>query len=491
VKNKAQAGIQAPAPAGLAKPARLAKPAGLAVRLAAAKLLAAVIEKKTSLNGLTDDKGGHPAYLALEPRDRALLRALIMAALRHRGALEARLNALLQKPLPVGARALRHILHIGAAQILYLDVPNHAAIDLAVESAKRSPQTSRFAPLVNAVLRHLTRRLAKAGNAETAEADAGAAAENAPVWFSRQLTADYGAAKAAAIIAGQSALAPLDLTVKADAAQWAERLGGQVLPFGSVRLGANTAAVSELPGYEQGAWWVQNAAAALPARLLGDLRGRRVADLCAAPGGKTAQLAAAGAQVLAVDMSASRLARLRQNMARLGLEVETAQGDLRALPQSAGFKPFDAVLLDAPCSSTGTIRRHPDILWTKEPQDIANLARLQAELLAASLNWVKSGGVIMFCNCSLFKQEGEQLMADFLAEHKSQTRLLPFTAAEMQSLLQPEAGAAEAAAAGALTDKDGFLRATPADMGEAGDSSGGSDNVGGLDGFFAARLQKL
>jgi len=468
-------------------------PAGLVLRQAAAKLLAAVIDKKTSLNGLLDNAGGHPSYLDFDGRDRALLRAILHTALRHRGQIAAKLDALLRDPLPAGARSLEHILHISAAQILYMDAPNHAALDLAVESAKRNPQTKRFAGLVNAVLRNLIRAEAASGphggacDVKNASGSAGGNKDFVPQWFWQMLKTDYGAAKAAAIIEAQICPPPLDITVKSDPQIWAEKLGGRVLLFGDIRLAAGKEAISEMPGFASGAWWVQNAAASLPARLMGDLRGKRIADLCAAPGGKTAQLALAGAEVTAVDMSSSRLRRLRENMARLKLKVQTWQGDLRQMAKSAGFAPFDAVLLDGPCSSTGTARRHPDILWTKTASDIVGLAELQADLLAASLALVKSGGVILFCNCSLAKCEGEDLIAEFLERHKDKARLLPFTKAEMRGLLVPNAADDETAVtmAESLRSEEGFLRTTPADLPDA------DRHMSGLDGFFAARLEKL
>lgn len=474
------------------KPTKQAAPAGLALRQAAAKLLAAVVDKKNSLDGLLDKTGGAKPYLALAERDQALLRAMLLTALRRRGALAARLAGLLQKPLPSGARALEHILHIGAAQILYLDIPNHAAIDLAVESAKRNPQTARFAALVNAVLRRLARQEEAGAAAPKAE---NAADASAPPWFWQMLAADYGAEKAALIIKAQALPPPLDITVKENPLKWAERLQAELTPFGNLRLSGEKIAVPELPGFAEGAWWVQNSAASLPARLLGAVKGLRVADLCAAPGGKTAQLAAAGAEVTAVDISAVRLRRLQDNLRRLGLKAEIWQGDLRKLSMQAGwpaaaakeeapagFRPFDAALLDAPCSSTGTARRHPDIVWTKTAADVAALARLQADLLAASLGLVKSGGIILFCNCSLAKAEGEDLPAAFLAAHQSEVKALPFAAAEIEALLCGAAARDKTlrAQAARLITEQGFLRTTPAEA-----------LFPGMDGFFAARLQKL
>ncbi|MDX8516272.1 RsmB/NOP family class I SAM-dependent RNA methyltransferase [Mesorhizobium captivum] len=435
--------------------------AGLAVRKAAARLLAAVVDARTPLDGLTDNEHGHPQYKTLDARDRALVRAILVTALRHRMTIAGLLAKRLEKPLPANATALSHILHVAAAQILFLDIPDSAAVDLAVTHAKSDPRTLRFSGLVNGVLRSL----ARAKDAELAPALA--ATNEAPQWFSERLIAAYGADKARAILAAHRYEAPVDFTVKSDPAVWAEKLGGIVLPTGSVRVEKLQAGVTDLPGFAEGAWWVQDAAAALPARLFGDIKGLRVADLCAAPGGKTAQLILAGANVTAVDTSKNRLARLAQNLDRLGLSAELVQTDL------LDYRPeklFDAVLLDAPCSSTGTVRRHPDVPWTKTMADVEKLAALQRRLLAHAVRLVKPGGRIVFSNCSLDPIEGEELYRAFLAE-TSGVAADPIQAGEFAGLdpfLTPE----------------GTLRTTPADL------ALGSPGISGLDGFFAARMRR-
>ncbi|TIL71724.1 MAG: MFS transporter, partial [Mesorhizobium sp.] len=317
------------------------------------------------------------------------------------------LSRRLEKPLPQNATALSHILHVAAAQILFLDIPDSAAVDLAVTHAKSDPRTLRFSGLVNGVLR----TLARAKDAELAPALI--ATEEAPAWFSGRLRAAYGVDKAKEILAAHRHEAPVDFSVKSDPALWTERLGGIVLPTGTIRVERLSASVPELPGFAEGAWWVQDAAAALPARLFGDIKGLRVADLCAAPGGKTAQLILAGARVTAVDTSKNRLTRLAQNLERLGLTAELVQTDL------LDYRPaelFDAVLLDAPCSSTGTVRRHPDVPWTKTMADVEKLAALQRKLLARAVGLTRPGGRIVFSNCSLDPLEGEELYRAFLAE---------------------------------------------------------------------------
>lgn len=436
--------------------------AGLAARKAAARLLAAVIDAKTPLDGLTDHENGHPQYKVLDLRDRGLVRAILVTALRYRMTIAGLLARRLEKPLPPNATALSHILHVAAAQILFLDIPDSAAVDLAVTHAKSDPRTQRFSGLVNGVLRTLVR--AK----ETELPAALAATDEAPKWFSDRLKAAYGAEMTRQILAAHRVEAPVDFTVKADPELWAEKLGGIVLPTGTVRVEKLNASVTELPGFSEGAWWVQDAAASFPARLFGDVKGLRVADLCAAPGGKTAQLILAGAKVTAVDTSKNRLARLTQNLERLALSAEIVQADLLKYQPA---ELFDAVLLDAPCSSTGTVRRHPDVPWTKTAADVEKLADLQAKLLARAVTLVKPGGRIVFSNCSLDPIEGEDLYRVFLAGNKTvaDDPLLPGEIAGIAAFLTPQ----------------GTLRTTPADLDR------GSPGVSGLDGFFAARMRRL
>ncbi|WP_246730161.1 RsmB/NOP family class I SAM-dependent RNA methyltransferase [Nitratireductor mangrovi] len=434
---------------------------GLAARKAAARLLAAVIEAKTALDGLTDNEHGHPQFRTLDPRDRSLVRAILASALRHRVSIESLIESRLDRPLPARAGMLSHILHVAAAQILFLDVPDSAAVNLAVAHAGEDPRTRRFAGLVNAVLRELARRK------ERSLPKVLATTLDAPAWLLERLSQAYGADKAAAIVAMHRAEASLDFTVKSDPPGWAERLGGRVLPTGSVRVARIAGAITELPGYGDGEWWVQDAASALPTRLLGNVAGRRVADLCAAPGGKTAQLAAAGASVTAIDSSKNRLKRLAANLDRLKLDAEIVHADLAAWTPET---PFDAVLLDAPCSSTGTIRRHPDVAWTKSPEDIEKLAAVQRRLLEAAVKLVRPGGLLVFSNCSLDPAEGETLVANFLADHAEVER----------APVAPD----EIAGIDGLLDANGDLRTTPAGW------PAEDPREAGLDGFFAARLRR-
>ncbi len=400
---------------GKKKPTRKHKPAaegsapapvkpGLPTRAAAAKILAAVADKKLPLDGALDHEHGNPAYKALGESDRALVRAILNTTLRHLPRIDAAIASLLETPLPEGARALHHVLAVGAAQILYLDVPDHSAVDLAVEQANQDPRNRRFAKLVNAILRRLSREKERILG-EIADIPP------MPMWFIERMAKAYGKERALAISESQLEPAAIDLSVKSDAAGWAKRLNGAVIPTGGVRLSAFEGSIPSLDGFEEGEWWVQDAAASIPAKLFGDLTGKRVADLCAAPGGKTAQLILAGGRVTAIDQSENRLKRLRSNLERLGLEAETIAVDLTKFEPS---ERFDAILLDAPCSSTGTTRRHPDVLWTKGAGDIAKLATLQERLLRHAVTLLNPGGVLVFSNCSLDPQEGEEVVAVWL-----------------------------------------------------------------------------
>ncbi|HET9537715.1 MAG TPA: RsmB/NOP family class I SAM-dependent RNA methyltransferase [Mesorhizobium sp.] len=434
---------------------------GLAARMAAAKILAAVVDAKTPLDGLTDHDHGHPQFRALSQRDRALVRAILVTALRFRVTIGKLIDRRLERPLPSNAHALAHLLHVAAAQILFLDIPDSAAVDLAVTHAKSDPRTKRFAGLVNAVLRGIAR------GKDTQLSKMLASTDDAPGWFIERLQAGYGEERARAILAAHRTEAPVDFTVKMDPDKWANELGGIALPTGTVRVERLAASVADLPGYEEGAWWVQDAAASLPARLLGDVAGLRVADLCAAPGGKTAQLVNAGARVTAVEVSKNRLARLTANLKRLRLAAEVMEADMMT------YEPamlFDAVLLDAPCSSTGTVRRHPDVPWTKSPEDIAKLAKLQRQLLDKAITFVKPGGRIVFSNCSLDPDEGEALVASLLAGNVT-VEAEPIDPGEIDGI--------------APFIKDGALRTTPADLDLV------RPGISGLDGFYAARFRRI
>ncbi len=432
---------------------------GFAVRSIAADIVDAVLRCRRALDEELGDAAAHPGLAGLPERDRALTRALVATVLRRLGTLRHLLGLFLDRGVPKEAPRVETALLIGAAQILFLDVPDHAAVDLAVRLVQADRPALHYAGLVNAVLR----RLAREGVERLRSLDP--AMLDTPEWLMARWIRTYGAETAHAIAAANGHEPALDLTVKSDPQSWAERLRGRVLPTGSVRL-ISHGAVTALPGFAEGAWWVQDAAAALPARLLGEVSGRRIADLCAAPGGKTAQLAAAGARVTAVDRAPARLERLRKNLARLSLQAELVCADVGEWTA----EPFDAVLLDAPCSSTGAIRRHPDVPWLKRASDIAALAALQRRLIARAVALLRPGGIRVYCTCALEPEEGEDVVAD-LGAREPDIRRVPIAPSEVF-------GCAE------FISKDGDLRTLPCHLPDP------DSWLAGLDGFYAARLQK-
>ena len=334
-------------------------PPGLAARVAAAR---AVAEALTLARPLDERLAADLALRAggLDARDRALARSIATVALRRLGTIRKALARRMEKGMPKRGGALEWTLIVAAAQILFLDTPDHAAVDLAVKAARAEPASAPFAALANAVLRAIARER------DSILASSDPLDDDTPGWLAQRWRAAYGESAARAIAAAHRSEPTLDISVKSDPHRWAQRLGGIVLPTGSVRLDSHQP-VAELDGYADGEWWVQDAAAALPARLLRPRPGMRIVDLCAAPGGKAAELAAAGAEVTTVDRSAERLKLLAANFERLRLSSEIVVADALAFEAP----PFDAVLLDAPCTATGTIRRHPDVAWIKRPGDLA------------------------------------------------------------------------------------------------------------------------
>ena len=424
----------------------------LASRAAVLDLLDAVLHRKRPLD---DAFAAHAGIARLASRDRAFARNLTAATLRHLGQVDHAVGQCLEKPLPRNAMAVRDILRMGAAQLLFLQTPPHAAADTAV-SLTRTRGFAGFAKLVNAVMRRLGRE------GRTMAGDPDGPRMNTPDWLWESWTSAYGGDTARAIAAAHMVEAPLDITVKEDVPAWAERLNGILLATGSLRLAA-PGPVTELDGFNDGAWWVQDAAAALPAKLLGDVRDKTVIDLCAAPGGKAAQLASSGARVTAVDRSGARLKRLHENMTRLSLTVETVTADAAQWKPAA---PVDAVLLDAPCSATGTIRRHPEVARLKTRRDITKLADLQDRLLEAAAVMIRPGGTLVYCVCSLEPEEGPERIRTFLDTHSGMKRT-PLLAEEVGGLEQ-------------LINADGDLRTLPCHLAD----------LGGLDGFYAARLRR-
>ncbi|SCW63878.1 16S rRNA (cytosine967-C5)-methyltransferase [Sphingobium faniae] len=412
---------------------------GLPARRAALRLLDAVLRRGDPL-----ELALHGAAQGLPAADRALVHAIAAETLRHLADLDALIDGATRQPLPDDAKA-RMVLRIALAQVLALGTAPHAAIATALPLVDGGPRK-----LVHGVFGTVTR------NGPTLPDPPTLPQEVAARWAGQ-----WGEAMPDAAAQAYGARPPVDVGLRdaAETAIWAKRLGGTSFAPGHVRLAEN-AAIPELPGFAEGAWWVQDIAASCPARLLGPGEGRAVLDLCAAPGGKTMQLAAAGWRVTAVDQSKKRLERLRENLARTTLSAQIAQGDVRTWSPDA---PVDAVLLDAPCSATGIYRRHPDVLHRIGSRQIAELAELQTELLGRAADWVKPGGTMVYATCSLERAEGEEQIAAFLAKRPDFTPC-PVRADELP--------------AGIVPTPDGWVRTLPDALAAQG----------GADGFFVARL---
>jgi 16S rRNA (cytosine967-C5)-methyltransferase len=435
---------------------------GLAARRIAADILDGVLHKRRTLDEQLDGAGAHPGLKTLSDRDRALMRRLVATILRRLGTLGHVLSRLLDRGVPTDAPRAQSALLIGAAQILWMDVPDHAAVDLAVRLVQSDRRAAKYAGLVNAVLR----RCAREGQPLIDEVKSRTL--DVPPWLLARWTAHYGERVARDIAVAVGYEPSFDITVKSDAEQWASRLHGETLPTGTVRT-LLQGSVTMLPGFNEGQWWVQDAAAALPTRLFGDVAGKTIADLCAAPGGKTAQLVHAGAHVTAVDRSPNRMARLRDNLARLSLQAETVVADAAEWPGN-NRGGFDGILVDAPCTSTGTIRRHPDVAWLREEADIVALAALQRRLLQRAAALLKPGGTLIYCTCSLEAEEGELAIAALL-DSETGLRRAPIDASEVAGLNE-------------IVTSDGDLRMLPCHLPHR------DPRLGGFDGFYAARLVK-
>ncbi len=445
--DKARAGTRPPK-SRVADPRDDGPDIGVEARLAAGVLLNAALE----------DRGGLDTALSfrevadLPAPDRAFARAVAMAALRRLGEIDQILDRKLQKAPPL---AVRTILRVALAQTLVLETPAFAAVSTAVKLAEREVKTRPYKNLVNAVLRGIER---EGPGLTTAES-------NLPEWLAARWRATYGEATLTglALAAREEPATDLSLKPEVDAAAVAEALDGEVMTGNTVRTGRR-GDLSTWPGFEDGIWWVQDAAAAVPVRLLAPTTSESIVDFCAAPGGKTLQIAASGASVVALDRSDKRLDRLRANLARTGLSAEVV-----AVPAEDWDDPrtFDAVLLDAPCTATGTFRRNPEVLRATKPADVAKLADVQHRLLDAAAERVKPGGRLVYCVCSLEREEGETQIIAFLR------RNLAFRTA-------PADPAVVGAPSEALTP-EGWLRILPSMWAEKG----------GLDGFFIARLDRI
>ena len=419
---------------------------GLAARKAALALLAAVLGEGRMIGAVAGASDGPLAPLA--PADRARAQRLALAVLRHLEPVDRILAPLLQRPPPL---ALRNILRLAVIELAVEGGAAHGVVNDAVTIARQGKRTASMAGLVNAVLRRLT--------AGPLTLD-GQAPQKLPPWLRRPLVAAWGPKAVAAMERAHAATPVVDLTARDGAEAPLLAAGAERLPTGSLRCAAGVQ-VSALPGYAEGAFWVQDAAAALAVPLLAPRPGERVLDLCAAPGGKTLQLAAAGAEVTALDISAPRFERVHQNLARTGLAAKVVIADaLEWEPEGA----FDAILLDAPCSATGTIRRHPDLPFVKDRADLAGLVDLQARLLDRALGWLRPGGRLVYCTCSLLPEEGEAQLAAALARHPGLAVVPPNLPGVPAAWITPTGG----------------LRLRPDHW----------PDRGGMDGFFMARLHR-
>jgi 16S rRNA (cytosine967-C5)-methyltransferase len=421
----------------------------MAARTAALNVLSDVLRKRRPLDSALETLPLLPA------RDAGFARVIAAETLRRLGQIEAVVRHFVPKsPPPHKAGPTLEILYAGACELLFLDVPPHAAVDAANRLAQADTKAVHFKSLINAVLRRASRE----GKEIVDRQDA--ARLNTPDWLWQRWCATYGEEMTRAIALAHLRQPPVDIVLKQHglASPAGERLFDNV-----VRL-AETGRVDEMEGFVEGDWWVQDAAATLPARLLGDVRGKTVIDLCAAPGGKTMQLAAAGAHVLAVERDATRLARVRQNLARTGLEATLVEADVRDYRPEA---PADFVLLDAPCTATGTIRRHPELPWNKSASDVTLCEQGAAELLDAAIAMVAPGGLLVFAVCSLEPEEGPEQIGRFLA-HNDRFAREPLSGADVFGMTE-------------LVSADGDLRTLPCHLG----------GKGGMDGFYAARLRRL
>ena len=423
-------------------------------RQVALDLIGAVLRRKRPLDDAIDD---NPDMAELTVRDRAFARLLVATVLRRLGQIDALIGECLNTPLPPRAATVHDVLRLGIAQLLFLRTPPHAAVATSVDIAGARGFVSHKG-LVNAVLRRLS--VEGAGRVERQDP----ARLNTPEWLWRSWSGAYGEDTARAIALAHLKEAPLDVSLRGEdhEAEWCDKLQATKLPTGTLRRAAGGSVMS-LPGYAEGAWWIQDAAAALPAKLFGDIDGRRVVDLCAAPGGKTAQLLRAGARVTAIDRSVRRLDRLVSNLQRLSLSAETIAADaLTWRPE----EPVDAVLLDAPCTATGAIRRHPDVPHLKSPDDVARLSVVQENLLRSAVEMLRPGGMLVYCTCSLEPEEGPQRVAALLGSG---------VPVEHQPLDPGEIGAPPD-----WVDARGDLRTLPCHFSE----------YDGVDGFYSARLIK-
>lgn len=424
-------------------------------RQIAAVMLQNILENKTFFSD-AKNRGTETAAA-----DSAFINMLVLTTLRHLVYIKKTLKKFVKKKLPPTVAFGEYLLFLGAAEILYLDTPDYAVINSYVDIAK-SKTDKYVGGFINAVLRNLCRQ-----KEELRQGDEG---EFFTPEFFRILNQDYGKKTIHKIQSAAGKEPELDISVKNDAAGWAQKLGGRLLPGNTVRL-KNRGRITELPGYKEGVWWVQDFAASLAAKALGTVKGKRVLDLCAAPGGKTAQLLNAGAEVTALDISEPRLNTLKENLKRLQFETcEIICADALDWLKNFNTAPFDAILLDAPCSATGTIRRHPELVHIKSLKDVEKLASLQKDFLALAGSALKKDGILVYCTCSVTKAEGEKQIAAFLEGNPDFTSL-PVTSRELSGDDRLKE----------IISEEGFIRTLPQHL----------ESLGGTDAFFVARLKKV
>lgn len=425
-------------------------------RHAALKLLEAVLDKGQMLDQAMLAEN---TYRNLSGENKRFAHMLVATALRHKGEIDALTAPLLQKGEMPQPSSLAHILRLGVVQLMYLSTPSHAAVHETVELA-HILKFSKQASMLNAVLRRIERERSlleqKRQNLP--------ASVNLPAWIGEGWVSAYGQEQAALMAKACLMPASIDLSLRDEKEQsfWAGTLDARVLPGGALRLNSGRD-ISQLAGYRDGSWWVQDFAAQLPVRLLGDVEGLEVLDICAAPGGKTMQLAASGAQVTALDRSAKRMQRLKDNLERTRLSAQIEIADALDWRPKAG-KRYDAILMDAPCSATGTIRRHPELMHIKTKADMQKLCALQEKLLTRLPDLLKPGGMAVYATCSLQKEEGEDQIERFLAAHSGFKRA-PIEPNDVYGFEQ-------------LISRNGDLRCLPHHL----------SAQGGMDGFYAARL---
>lgn len=430
---------------------------GLTTRECALSMLSEVLDRKNALDVVLERSA---EFASLPPRDRAFTRMLLTTTLRRLGQIDDLITHAQDRPNTIKTPTLLHILRLGVTQIFFMEVADHAAVDTSVTLCENH-NLKKQKGFVNAILRTLIR----GGKARLDQQDAGRL--NTPEWLLKHWVSDYGMVEAAKIANAHLTEAPLDITVKSkdDRGYYGNALQASELSTGSLRrIGGGN--IKELEGFDQGKWWVQDAAAAIPATLFGDIEGKQITDMCAAPGGKTMQLAALGANVTAIDRSAKRMQKVEENLERIGLK-NTVKIEIA---DAANWTPKETpayILLDAPCSATGTMRRHPDTGYLKSDRDIERLITIQTRLLLRAIDILAPGGTLIYCTCSLQKAEGEYQIEQALSAHQNMIR---------SEIKKEEIGGYES-----LINDQGDLRILPHHLSEHG----------GIDGFFVSRLVKV